>query len=155
MKHLGISIERESWAVLKDEPLYSARFIYCEGSEEVALVVRVEELEWFVDAQPPLTSTLTMWQSTRGTWDCYGYLSTASNFGRNTRGGFLFEPPSSRRCEDLASALATGTPLRRLLERRLRHTLHSECCSTVTRGCKLAATICRQPTVRNGNTVCR
>jgi len=68
MVHTGISIDKESWAVLREEPLYSARFIDREGSEELALVTRVEELDAFLEASPPLTLNLTTWCSPQGTW---------------------------------------------------------------------------------------
>ena len=68
MAHMGIVITKESWAVLREEPLYSARFIDREGSAEIALAVRVEELDWFLEAHPPLSLTLTTWRSPQGTW---------------------------------------------------------------------------------------
>src|SRR5437867_722557 len=63
MAHMGIVISKESWAVLREEPLYSARFIDREGAEELALVVRVEELDSFLEAHPPLPLALTAWRS--------------------------------------------------------------------------------------------
>ncbi|MEW6299328.1 MAG: hypothetical protein AB1671_16580 [Thermodesulfobacteriota bacterium] len=68
MTPLGILIEKDSWAVLRDEPLYSARFVAREGTDELLLVVRVEEVDWFLEASPPLTCRLTAWRSSRGVW---------------------------------------------------------------------------------------
>ncbi len=45
MEKTGVVINRDSWLLLQDEPFYSARFIDRDGTEELALVVRVEELE--------------------------------------------------------------------------------------------------------------
>jgi hypothetical protein len=68
MEHTGIVIGKESWAVLREEPLYSARFIDREGTEEIAVVMRVEAIDSFFEVQPPLTLDLTMWCSSQGTW---------------------------------------------------------------------------------------
>jgi len=68
MAHTGIVIGKESWAVLREEPLYSARFIDREGTEEIAVVARVEALDWFLDVQSPLTLGLTTWRSPQGAW---------------------------------------------------------------------------------------
>jgi len=68
MVHTGIMIGKESWAVLRDEPFYSARFIDREGTDEIALVVRVEALDWFLEVKPPLTLDLTTWCSPQGVW---------------------------------------------------------------------------------------
>ncbi len=59
MEHTGIVIGKESWAVLREEPLYSARFIDREGTEELAVIVRVEAIDWFFEVQPLLTLDLT------------------------------------------------------------------------------------------------
>ena len=45
MEKTGLVIGRDSWLLLQDEPLYSARFIDRDGTDELTLVVRVEELE--------------------------------------------------------------------------------------------------------------
>ncbi len=45
MEKTGVVINRDSWLLLQDEPFYSARFIDRDGTDELALVVRVEELE--------------------------------------------------------------------------------------------------------------
>jgi len=68
MNPTGVSINKESWALLREEPLYSARFIDREGTEELALVIRVEVLDFFFDMHPPLTLDVNTWQSSRGVW---------------------------------------------------------------------------------------
>lgn len=68
MEKTGVVIGRDSWLLLQAEPLYSARFIEREGTDELALVVRVEELEWFVEAGLPVAVALCSWQSSRGVW---------------------------------------------------------------------------------------
>jgi hypothetical protein len=68
MNPTGVSINKESWALLREEPLYSARFIDREGTEELALVIRVEVLDFFFDLYPPLTLALNPWQSSQGVW---------------------------------------------------------------------------------------
>ncbi len=45
MEKTGVVINRDSWLLLQDEPFYSARFIDRDGTDELALGVRVEELE--------------------------------------------------------------------------------------------------------------
>jgi len=68
MNPTGVSINKESWALLREEPLYSARFIDREGTEELALVVRVEVLDLFFDMYPPLALDVNTWQSSQGIW---------------------------------------------------------------------------------------
>jgi hypothetical protein len=68
MNPTGVSINKESWALLREEPLYSARFIDREGTEELALVFRVEVLDFFFDMHPPLTLDVNAWQSSQGVW---------------------------------------------------------------------------------------
>ncbi len=63
MRQTGVVINRESWLLLMDEPLYSIRFIDREGTAELAVVTRVEDLELFLEASLPLTLALTTWQS--------------------------------------------------------------------------------------------
>ena len=63
MQPTGVVINRESWLLLREEPLYSVRFIDREGSQELAVVSRVEDLDWFIDAPLPLTLSLSTWQS--------------------------------------------------------------------------------------------
>ena len=38
MEKTGVVIGRDSWLLLRDEPLYSARFIDRDGTDELALV---------------------------------------------------------------------------------------------------------------------
>lgn len=66
MTPTGVSINKESWMLLREEPLYSARFIDRAGTEELALVVRVEVLDFFFDMHPPLTLDVKIWQSSQG-----------------------------------------------------------------------------------------
>jgi len=68
MNPTGVSINKESWALLREEPLYSARFIDREGTDELALVIRVEVLDFFFALHPPLTLDLDTWQSSQGAW---------------------------------------------------------------------------------------
>ena len=63
MKPTGVVINRESWLLLMEEPLYSVRFIDREGTEELAVVTRVEDLDWFIEAPLPLALCLSLWQS--------------------------------------------------------------------------------------------
>ena len=43
MQPTGVVINRESWLLLMEEPLYSVRFIDREGTQELAVVSRVED----------------------------------------------------------------------------------------------------------------
>jgi len=54
--------------LLREEPLYSARFIDRDGTEDLALVSRVEVLDFFFEQRPPLTLDVTAWQSSQGIW---------------------------------------------------------------------------------------
>ena len=63
MKPTGVVINRESWLLLMEEPLYSVRFIDREGTQELAVVSRVEDLDWFIQAPLPLSLSLAAWQS--------------------------------------------------------------------------------------------
>ncbi len=92
MAHTGIVIGKESWAVLREEPLYSARFIVCEGTEEIAVVVRVEALDWFLEVQPPLTLDLTTWCSSQGTWVVALVYQLHPTFGGTEGGVFSLNP---------------------------------------------------------------
>ena len=56
MKKTGVVINREGWLLLVEEPLYSIRFIDREGTQELAVVTRVEDLELFLEA-PLLRNT--------------------------------------------------------------------------------------------------
>jgi hypothetical protein len=68
MVKTGIVINSESWSLLQQEPLYSARFIDSEGSQEIVLVARVEDLESFMEVEPHATLNLTVWCSPQDTW---------------------------------------------------------------------------------------
>ena len=92
MAQVGLVIDRDSWAVLQDEPLYSARFLHCEGSEEIALVMRVEELDWVLQAHPPFTCSLTTWCSPQGTWVVVVAYQIHPTFGETKGGIFYFNP---------------------------------------------------------------
>lgn len=59
----GVVIEKESWRLLMQEPLYSLRFIDRNGTDELAAVARVEELDWFVGAPRPLSLGLAVWRA--------------------------------------------------------------------------------------------
>jgi hypothetical protein len=92
MVQTGVVINKESWLVLQEEPLYSARFIDREGSDELAIVMRVEELEWFVGAQPPLTLELTTWCSAHGVWVVIVTYDLRPTFGEAQGGRFFLNP---------------------------------------------------------------
>ena len=74
MAHMGIVIAKESWAVLREEPLYSARFIDREGAEEMARSipnVRLHIFERsshmvFMEEPEELVTVLTEWLTAVG-----------------------------------------------------------------------------------------
>lgn len=99
MEKTGVVIGRDSWLLLRDEPLYSARFIDRDGTDELALVVRVEELEWFVESGLPLAVSLCTWQSSRGVWLAAIAYQLSPSFGEARAGVFFLNP---RRAEDVA-----------------------------------------------------
>ena len=101
MAHMGIVISKESWAVLREEPLYSARFIDREGAEELALVVRVEELDSFLEAHPPLPLALTAWRSPQGTWVVALAYQLHPTFGEAKAGVFYLNPRQAADAEIL------------------------------------------------------
>ena len=68
MQPTGVVINRESWLLLMEEPVYSVRFIDREGTQELAVVSRVEDLDWFIDAPLPLSLSLRTWQSPEQVW---------------------------------------------------------------------------------------
>jgi len=105
MAHTGIVIGKESWAVLRDEPLYSARFIDREGTEELAVVTRVEALDWFMEAYPPLTLNLTTWCSLRGTWVVTIAYQLRPTFGGAKGGIFYLNPRQTVDAEILRKLL--------------------------------------------------
>jgi hypothetical protein len=92
MNPTGVSINKESWALLREEPLYSARFIDREGTEELALVVRVEVLDFFFDQHPPLSLALNAWQSSQGAWVVLATYHLPSPVGPPQVGVFYLNP---------------------------------------------------------------
>ena len=105
MAHTGIVIGKESWAVLRAEPCYSARFIDREGTEEIAVVVRVEALDWFLEVHPPLTLTLTTWCSPRGISIVAIAYQLHSAFGGAKGGIFSLNPRQTADAEILRKLL--------------------------------------------------
>jgi hypothetical protein len=92
MASTGISINKESWAVLREEPLYSARFIDREETDELAVVLRVEMLDWFFEIYPPLTFNLTTWRSSQGTRIAVLSYQLHPTYG-GTKGGVFYLNP--------------------------------------------------------------
>ena len=92
MQPTGISINKESWALIREEPLYSARFIDREDTDELIVVVRVEMLDWFLEVQPPLTLDLVSWCSPRGVWVSILSYELRPNFGDSKGGTFYLNP---------------------------------------------------------------
>ena len=109
MEPTGISIDKESWALLRDEPFYSARFIDREGTDEVVLVVRVEMLEWFVEVQPPALFDLVSWRSPGGTWVVVLSYRLRPNFGATKDGSFYLNPRQVAEAEVLRKLLLLDT----------------------------------------------
>jgi len=122
MAHTGIVIGKESWAVLRDEPLYSARFIDREGTEELAVVVRVEALDWFMEVYPPLTLNLTTWCSPQGTWVVAIAYQLRPTFGGAKGGIFYLNPRQTADAEILRKLLQQeGLPMILLSEDCTEH----------------------------------
>ena len=92
MEKTGLVIGRDSWLVLQDEPLYSARFIDRDGTDELAMVVRVEELEWFVESGFPLAVSLCTWQSSQNVWLAAIAYQLYPSFGETKAGVFFLNP---------------------------------------------------------------
>jgi len=92
MKRTGVVINRESWLLLMEEPLYSIRFIDREGTQELAVVTRVEDLELFLEAPLPLTLALTTWQSPQKTRVVAIGYQLHPTFGANKGGVFYLNP---------------------------------------------------------------
>jgi hypothetical protein len=105
MVHTGIVIGKESWAVLREEPLYSARFIDREGTEEIAVVARVQALDWFLEVQSPLTLGLTTWCSAQGTWVVAVAYQLRPAFGGAKGGIFYLNPRQALDAEILRKLL--------------------------------------------------
>lgn len=93
MEATGVSIGKESWSLLREEPLYSARFIDRAGTDELAIITRVEELDWFVEVQPPVLFDMVSWRSPRGAWVVVLSYQMRPNFG-GTKGGSFYLNPS-------------------------------------------------------------
>jgi hypothetical protein len=104
MQTTGFSIDKESWMLLREEPLYSARFIDRIGTDELALVVRVEALEWFLDAHPPVSLELTSWRSSGGVWVVVVSYQLHPHFGGEKGGSFYVNPRQATEA-DLLSKL--------------------------------------------------
>lgn len=95
----GVVIDKASWRLLTDEPLYSLRFIDREGTDELAAVVRVEDIDWFVGTPRPLSLGLVAWRAPqRIRVVAVGY-RLHPGFGGDKGGVFHLDP---RRAEDAA-----------------------------------------------------
>lgn len=95
----GVVIDRASWRLLMDEPLYSLRFIDREGTDELAAVVRVEALDWFVGVPRPLSLGLVAWRAPQHVWVVGVGYRLHPGFGNETGGVFHLDP---RRRDDAA-----------------------------------------------------
>lgn len=105
MTQMGIIINKESWGMLLEEPLYSPRFIDQIGTDELALVVRVELIDFFLDAQFPLTIDLIAWQSSHGAWVVIVTYQLHPTFGPSTGGTFYLNPRQETDSEILRKLL--------------------------------------------------
>ena len=105
MNPTGVVINRKSWLLLVDEPLYSLRFIDREGTQELAVVTRVEELDWYIQAPLPLSTNLSVWQSRKGIWLVAIAYQLLPTFG-SSKLGLLYLDPKDK---------ADGAVLTRLL----------------------------------------
>ena len=85
-------INRESWLLLMEEPLYSVRFIDREGTQELAVVSRVEDLDWFIQAPLPLSLSLAAWQSPERIWVVAIGYQLHPTFGGSKGGVFYLNP---------------------------------------------------------------
>ncbi len=92
MEKTGVVIGRDSWLLLQDEPFYSARFIDRDGTDELALVVRIEELEWFVESGFPLSVSFCTWRSSQGVWLAAIAYQLYPSFGEAKAGLFFLNP---------------------------------------------------------------
>ena len=92
MQPTGVVINRESWRLLMEEPLYSVRFIDREGTQELAVVSRVEDLDWFIEAPLPLTLSLCPWQSPERIWVVAIGYQLHPTFGGSKGGVFYLNP---------------------------------------------------------------
>lgn len=105
MAQTGIVINKESWGMLLEEPVYSPRFIDRTGTDELALVVRVELFDFFLDAQLPLTIDLSTWQSSQGIWMVMVTYQLHPTFGPSTGGTFYLNPRQGADAEILRKLL--------------------------------------------------
>lgn len=92
MQPTGVVINRESWLLLREEPVYSVRFIDREGTQELAVVSRVEDLDWFIEAPLPLTLRLSTWQSPEQIWVVAIGYQLHPTFGGSKGGVFYLNP---------------------------------------------------------------
>jgi hypothetical protein len=92
MQHTGIVINKESWLMLRDEPLYSPRFITREDTNEVALVTRVEVLDFFLEVYPPLILDLETWCGSDNIWGASLHYRFRTRFGGSYQGVFYLNP---------------------------------------------------------------
>ena len=92
MQPTGVVINRESWLLLMEEPLYSVRFIDREGTQELAVVSRVEDLDWFIQAPLPLSLSLSTWQSPEQVWVVAIGYQLHPTFGGSKGGVFYLNP---------------------------------------------------------------
>ena len=92
MQPTGVVINRASWLLLMEEPMYSVRFIDREGTQELAVVSRVEDLDWFIDAPLPLTLSLCTWQSPERIWVVAIGYQLHPTFGGSKGGVFHLNP---------------------------------------------------------------
>lgn len=99
METTGISIDKESWALLREEPLYSARFIDRSGTDELVLVVRVEALDLFFEMQPPLFLDLASWRSPQGVWVVVVSYQLRPNLSGAKGGSFYVNPRQEAEAE--------------------------------------------------------
>ena len=75
-----------------EEPLYSVRFIDREGTQELAVVSRVEDLAWFIDAPLPFSLSLATWQSPEQIWVVAIGYQLHPTFGGSKGGVFYLNP---------------------------------------------------------------
>lgn len=101
MEATGVSIGKESWTLLREEPLYSVRFIDRTGTDELAMVVRVEELDWFIEVQPPALFDMVSWRSPRGVWVVVLSYQLRPTFGGTKGGSFYLNPRQHEEAEVL------------------------------------------------------
>ena len=92
MQPTGVVINRESWLLLMEEPVYSVRFIDREGTQELAVVSRAEDLDWFIDAPLPLSLSLCTWQSPEQVWVVAVGYQLHPTFGGSKGGVFYLNP---------------------------------------------------------------